>query len=79
MIEMASALVVATVFIGLWTPISTFYSQRMGGGLIHETKIPMQELELKMEGGLCARGGVIAGFYGTCIVQILRHMIWGEV
>ena len=25
----------------------------------------MQELELKMQGGLCARGGgVIAGFYG---------------
>ena len=26
-----------------------------GGGLIHETKIPMQELQLKMQGGLCAR------------------------
>ena len=28
----------------------------------------MQELELKMEGGLCARGGVIAGFYGNNIL-----------
>ena len=27
------------------------------GGLICETKLPMQELELKMQGGLCARGG----------------------
>ena len=27
-------------------------------GRIHETKLPMQELELKMQ------GGVIAGFYG---------------
>ena len=38
-----------------------------GGGLISEIKLPMQELELKMQGGgggLCARGGVIAGFYG---------------
>ena len=39
-----------------------------GGGLIRETKLPMQELELKMQGGgLCARGGVIAGFYGIYV------------
>ena len=36
-----------------------------GGGLIRETKVPMQELELKMQGGLMREGGVIAGFYGT--------------
>ena len=30
-----------------------------GRGLIREIKVPMQELELKME------GGVIAGFYGN--------------
>ena len=35
--------------------MSAFYSQR--GGLTRETKLPMQELELKMQGGLCARGG----------------------
>ena len=41
MTQIASLLAVATVFIDLWTP---FYSQ--GGGLIRETKLPMQELEL---------------------------------
>ena len=37
------------------------------GGLIRETKLPMQELELKMQGGgaYARGGGVIAGFYGT--------------
>ena len=39
--QIASLLAVATVFIDLWTP---FYSQ--GGGLIRETKLPMQELQL---------------------------------
>ena len=38
-----------------------------GGGLIRETKLPMQELELKMQGGLIREGGVIAGFYGISI------------
>ena len=28
------------------------------------SKIPVQELWLKWEGGVFARGGVIAGFYG---------------
>ena len=37
--HIASLLAVATVFIGLWTLIFTFYSQ--GGGLIRETKLPM--------------------------------------
>ena len=62
MTQIASLLAVATVFIDLWTP---FYSQGGGGGLIRETKLPMQEHELKMQGGLCEGGGVIAGFYGT--------------
>ena len=30
---------------------------REGGGLIRETKLPMQELELKMQGGLMCEGG----------------------
>jgi hypothetical protein len=72
MIQMGSALAVATVFIGLWTLIPTIYSGE-GGGFICETKIPMQELELKMEGGLCARGGVIAGFYGILIYVVKIH------
>ena len=53
--QIASLLAVATVFLDLWTP---FYSQGGGGGLIRETKLPMQELELKMQGGLMReRGG----------------------
>ena len=52
MTQIASLLAVATVFIGLWTLISTFYCHcREGGGLIRETKLPMQELELKVQGG----------------------------
>ena len=53
MAQIASLLAVATIFIGLCTCISA-----REGGLIHETKLPMQ-LELKMQ------GGIIAGFYGT--------------
>ena len=47
--HVASLLAAPTVFIGLWTLIFIFYSQR--GGLIRETKLPMQELELKLQGG----------------------------
>ena len=53
MTQIASLLAVATVIIDLWTP---FYSQG-GGGLIRETKLPLQELELKMQGGLMREGG----------------------
>ena len=31
------------------------------GGLIRETKLPLQELELRMQGGLMCNGGVFAG------------------
>ena len=62
MTQIASLLAVATVFVDLWSP---FYSQG-GGGLIRETKVPMQELELKMEGGLMREGGRNRG--------ILRYM-----
>ena len=54
MAQIARLLAVATVFIGLWT--------RNNWGLICETKLSMQELELKMQGG---GGGVTAGFYDT--------------
>ena len=30
-------------------------------------KIPQQDFALKRRGGLCARGGVFAGHYGTII------------
>ena len=52
MTQIAYVLAVATVFIGLWTPTSTFDSQGRGG-LIGKTKIPMhcmQELEPKVQG-----------------------------
>ena len=42
--------------------MSAFYSQR--GELISEIKLPMQELDLKMQEGLICEGGIIAGFYG---------------
>ena len=51
MTQIANLLAVATVFIGLWTLISTFYCQRGG------TKVPMQELELKMQRGAYLQGG----------------------
>ena len=31
-------------------------------------KIPQYEFALKMQGGLCARGGVFAGHYGNYIL-----------
>ena len=64
MTQKASLLAVATAFIGLWTLTSYIYCQ--GGGLVRETKLPMQKLELKMQGGFSARGSVIARFYSTC-------------
>ena len=58
MTQLASLLAVATVLIGLWT--LNIYILLLGRGLIRKTKLPMQELELKMQGG-----GIIAGFYGS--------------
>ena len=52
MTQIASLLAIATVLLtyGLHFIVRE-------GGLIRETKVPMQELELKMQGGgLCARG-----------------------
>ena len=47
MIQIASVLAVATVFISLWILIS----RQRGGGLICKAKIHMQELEPKVQGG----------------------------
>ena len=67
MAQMASLLVVATVFVALWTlNIYILQSERGGGGFIHKTKLPMQELEPKLQGGLIREGGRICG--------ILRYM-----
>ena len=46
MAQIASLLAVATVFIGLWTLIFTFYSQ--GGQSYTRDKLPMQKPELKL-------------------------------
>ena len=42
----------------------------VGGPLIREIKVPVQELSLKAlgGGGLYARGGLYAGHYGTYIL-----------
>ena len=60
MTQIASLLAVAT---DLWSP---FYSQGGGGGLICETKLPMQELELKMQGG--GRNHGILRYIHTCVL-----------
>ena len=57
MAQMASLLVVATVFVALWTLNIYILQSERGGGLIHETKLPMQELEPKLQGGLIREGG----------------------
>ena len=45
-------------------------------GLICETKLPMQELELKMKGGLMREGGgVIAGFYGITTAKLKSNSV----
>ena len=72
MTQIPSLLAVATLF--CW-PVDSKYLHFSvgggGGGLIHETKLPMQELELKMQ-GLMYKGGVIAEFYGIyACVQLL--------
>ena len=56
MTQIASSLVLATVLI----VCNVCILQSEGGGegrLICKIKLPMQKLELKMQGGLCARGG----------------------
>ena len=47
MTQIASLLAVATIFVGIWT--LNIYILLLG--LIREIKLPMQELELKMQGG----------------------------
>ena len=39
--------------------------ERRGGGLMRGIKIPLHDFALKMQGGLCVRGGVFAGHYGS--------------
>ena len=53
MTQIASLLAVATVLL----TYGPHFTVREGGGLIREIKLPMQELELKMQGGGLMREG----------------------
>jgi hypothetical protein len=70
--QMASLLAVPVATV-VWTPIS---SQK--GGRIRETKLPMQELELKMWGTYAWGGGVVAGFYGTTLITSVLDITTGS-
>ena len=67
--QMASLLVVATVFVALWTlNIYILQSERGGGGgggLYTRQNYLCRNLSQNCRGGLYARGGVFAGFYGN--------------
>ena len=69
MTQIANVLAVATVFIDLWTLLSTCIvdSQR---SLIGENKVPMQELEPKVQGRLMHERGHNCGIlrYMCCVV-----------
>ena len=66
-IRRSKELAVATANVDLWAP---FYSR--GGGNLYA----MQELELKIHGGLMREGGgVITGFYGICYNYDLNYII----
>ena len=50
-----------------------------GGGLMRGIKIPPHDFPLKMQGGLCVRGGVFAGHYGTpCVWLIVQQSQYPE-
>ena len=53
---MLHLLVVATIFTWLMV-CNVCILQSEGGGLIGKTKLPLQELELKIQGGLMHEGG----------------------
>ena len=51
-----------------------FLTRAGGGGLICESEIPVQELWLKMGGGLIREGGgVLVGYYGISIVILINN------
>ena len=52
MTQIASVLAVASVFTSLWT----LMSRQRRGGLIGKTKIPVQELEPKVQGAYTQEG-----------------------
>ena len=70
MIKVVSLLTIAMVFTALSIRIAKFHSQNRRG-LMHETKIPVQELWLKQEGAY-ARGGCMGG-----ILQHVTYLYYG--
>ena len=72
MAQMASLLVVATVFVALWTLNIYILQSERGGGLVHETKLPMQELEPKLQGGrIC---GILRYMYAGPLPNMQSYM-----
>ncbi len=65
MAQMASLLVVATVFVALWTLNIYILQSERGGGLYTRQNYLYRNLSQNCRGGLYARGGVFAGFYGN--------------
>ena len=50
----------------------------MIGGLIGDTKIPVQELETKCRGDIYTRADIIARLYGTCTtgISVILKVSW---
>ena len=66
MAQMASLLVVATVFVALWT-LNIYILQSERGGLYTRQNYLCRNLSQNCRGGAYTRGGgVFAGFYGKC-------------
>ena len=65
MAQMASLLVVATVFVALWTLNIYILQSERRGGLYTRQNYLCRNLSQNCRGGLYARGGVFAGFYGN--------------
>ena len=57
MAQMASLLVVATVFVALWTLNIYIFTVRAGGGLYTRQNYLCRNLSQNCRGGLYARGG----------------------
>ena len=72
MTRTASVLAVAMFLLACGLYYLHLKSEKRWGELIRETKIPMQELELKVQGGYTGRG-VIAGF---CGIIYENHEYW---
>ena len=69
MTQILRSLTIVTVFAGSNILIEMFLD-RAGGGLIRESEIPVQELWLKMGGGLICEGGRVSRILQYNYVQV---------